>query len=145
MAGVQFTLTTGPETYPILLASTTISGGQVVEFDGTSGVRPASANSAVVVGVAVTDGAVAGTDALTGAGATANPRPATVTVVRAPYRVPVTAAAALTMGQPVKAAAAGAVALWVTGTDGAEKLIGYVDELAGIGNGSVGNIKLIRP
>lgn len=143
MAGVQFTLTTGPTTLPITLAATTVAGGQVVEFDGATGVRPAGAGSATVAGVAVTDGAVAGTDALTGAGATANPRPAVVTVVRGPYRVPVTYAAAATYRALLKTAANGQVTPYVVGTDPVSQIVGRCDEIAGVGAAAVGNMTLL--
>jgi hypothetical protein len=92
-----------------------------------------TAGSGLVVGVAVTSAAPAGTDSATDAAA----RPEIVTVVH-DMEVEVMAAAALKFGDPLKSAATGQVAKWVTGTDAADLKIGVCRDQA-IASGAKGN------
>jgi hypothetical protein len=88
-------------------ASATITGGQVLEVSGSGTVGPAAVGSTKVVGVAAFDAA-------------AN---SLVTVHRGGVQE-LTAAATITAGQTLKAAAAGQVTPWVSGTDLTDLVVG---------------------
>lgn len=104
----DYTPNHSPGTDVTYVAGGTITGGQVVHISATGRtVTATGAASDHVVGVACHD-------ALTG-------QP--VTVSRGGEQRLV-AAGAITAGTPVKAAAAGAVAAWVTGTDNASVKLG---------------------
>lgn len=90
------------------VASASITGGQVVNLTATGRtVTATTAASSQVVGIATHD-------AITGQ---------RVTVSRGGEQFP-KAAGAITAGTPVKSAAAGCVAAWVTGTDNASLILG---------------------
>lgn len=97
-------------------ASATITGGQLLEATTTGKVGPAAAGSVKVVGVAAFDAA-------------AN---ALVTIHRGGVQE-LTAPAGVTVGQTLKAAAAGTVATWVSGTDAADLIVGRALTTAGTG------------
>ena len=135
--------TSGPETCEVV---ENVIGGQLVEYRAASKVGVAAANSAVVAGWAMYDGAPANsatssTDAWGNTVLAAFLPPAQIAVQKV-GEVKVTAAATLTAGTVVKAAALGQIVAWVSGTDGAEKIVGRVTEPAGITNGAVGRIRL---
>ena len=136
-------LTTGPETCEVV---ENVIGGQLVEYRAASKVGVAAANSAVVAGWATQDAAPStasstATDAWGNTVLTTS-LPSQYLAVQKVGTVKVTAAATLTAGTVVKAAANGQVVAWVSGTDGAEKIVGRVVEAGGITNGAVGRIRL---
>jgi hypothetical protein len=92
-----------------LTASAAITGGQLVAVSGDNTVAPAGAGSAAVIGQAAND--------------TASGAP--VAIHTSGHAVHVaTAAAIVTAGAPLKSAAAGQVTPWVSGTDGAQLIVG---------------------
>lgn len=123
----------GPITHPV---SAVVAGGQLVAADQTvttaSTVTPAGAASLLVIGVALTDAAPAGTDAATDLAA----RPAYTTVAH-DVVVPVSFASAAKFGDLLKAAAAGAVTKWVHGTDTDFNTVVGRCEDANVSNGTV--------
>lgn len=100
-------------------AGATITGGQVLHITATARVvSPTSAASNHVVGVACHNAASG----------------APVTVSRGGEQRPV-ASGAITAGTPVKSAAAGAVAAWVSGTDDASLILGVaINTVADLAN-----------
>lgn len=101
-----------------------IVGGQVVERrTGTDLVGVAGAGSAVYAGVAMHD--VPASRAYIGGPAVGDGHELTV-IRRA--SLPVVASGAIAVGVKVKAAAAGKVSTWVSGTDAAGLIIGEADE-----------------
>lgn len=88
--------------------SATVTGGTLAEVSGNGTVGPAGAGSTKVVGVFAFDAA-------TGSRVTIHP----LTCVHE-----VTAAAGITAGATLKAAAAGQVTNWVSGTDAADLIVG---------------------
>lgn len=91
------------------VATTAVTGGQLVEVNGDNTVGPAGAGSIKVIGQALHDAAVA----------------AGVTVYgRGPIREAVVSGAGVVAGVRLKAAAAGKVALYVDGTDAATLVVG---------------------
>lgn len=100
-------------------ASTAITGGQLLAVSGDNTVAPAGAGSAACVGHAAHDAA-------SGARVTVHTPGRAVQVA--------TASGAVTAGAPLKSAANGQVAAWVSGTDGAQLVVGLA--LAGAANGA---------
>jgi predicted RecA/RadA family phage recombinase len=89
-------------------AGAAITGGQVVHITATGRVvSPTGAASNKTVGIAVQDVASG----------------ASFTVSRGGIQLP-KASGAITAGVPVKSAAAGCVAAWVSGTDAADLIVG---------------------
>jgi hypothetical protein len=128
-----------PITYTVK-SDQAVTGGQLVEVVTGGVIQPASAGSATVVGVATKN-----------ARGTYNPYSTTgegdflmdasgvgsqVAVERGYFKV--TFAANTTVGAKLKAAANGQVTPWVSGTDGAEKIVGECAEAAGVTSGAVG-------
>ena len=128
----------GPVTYEVVEA---VKGGQVVEARAAGKIGVAALGSTTVLGVASKD---ANTQANITAATTGNtglgfPFVDTSAGLVTPYvavydheTVPVTFSGAVAFGKRVKAAALGKVALWVSGTDAADLIIGTCVEPAGI-------------
>lgn len=105
-------------------ATSAITAGQIVETVIVSTVdvaQPATAGSVKVVGVALTSATP--TDTSAGTAVNAFPLPTHVTVGHGECYV--TYAAQCNVGLRLKAAAAGQVTPWVSGTDAANLIIGY--------------------
>ncbi len=117
-----------------------VVGGQLLEVVTGGVVQPASAGSATVVGVATKN--ARGTynpESTTGEGdflLDASGPPAQVAAERGYFKM--TFAAAATVGAKLKAAANGQVTPWVSGTDGAEKIVGECMEPGGVSASGVG-------
>ncbi|AWY07497.1 scaffolding protein [Streptomyces phage LazerLemon] len=128
-----------PITYTVK-SDQAVTGGQLVEVVTGGVVQPASAGSATVVGVATKNargtynpyGTTGEGDFLMDASGVGNQ----VAVERGYFKV--TFAANTTVGAKLKAAANGQVTPWVSGTDGAEKIVGECAEAAGVTSGGVG-------
>ncbi|AWY07333.1 scaffolding protein [Streptomyces phage JackieB] len=128
-----------PITYTVK-SDQAVTGGQLVEVVTGGVVQPASAGSATVVGVATKNargtynpyGTTGEGDFLMDASGVGSQ----VAVERGYFKV--TFAANTTVGAKLKAAANGQVTPWVTGTDGAEKIVGECAEAAGVTAGGVG-------
>lgn len=121
----------GPNTYT---SGAAIKGGQIIEGQVDGLAHPGSAGSTTVLGVALIDAKPwvdpAGTDADGFDIINASPLPVEVTADFG--RHVVTFAADCAFGKALKAAAAGAVTPWVSGTDAADLIIGYCDEPGGV-------------
>ena len=100
-----------------LTASAAITGGQLVEITGSGTVGPAGVTSAKVVGVAAFDCASGARITIWGAGIHEG-----------------VAAANITAGDPVKAAAAGQVTGYTVGTDAVNALLGKAITTASSGS-----------
>lgn len=144
MAGVvRIRTVDAAQTFPVI-ASTTVRGGQLVEAT-TGGVRPASAGSLAVLGVAQKDGFGAGAitaDTTSDSGQPlvdlSGPNPDTVTAEKGEFKVTYAAGTNVAFGDKLKAAANGTVTLWVAGTDGAHLIVGTCRVVAGVTGGTVG-------
>jgi hypothetical protein len=129
----------GPITYTVK-SDQHVVGGQLVEVVTGGVIQPASAASTTVVGVATKN--ARGTFTATGTTGEgdflldASGPPAEVAVERGYFVV--TYAANTTVGAKLKAAAAGQVTPWVTGTDGAEKIVGECAEAGGVSAAGTG-------
>ena len=135
MASVTYTLQHGPDTFEV---SAAVTGGQLVEVDGTTGkVKPATAGSLLVLGVAATDANPVGTDTDTNY---ANARPH-VAVYYAPVDVKVTYSTATAFGERLQAAANGQVTEITV--DGDPRLVvGVCTEPGGVAAGAKGRMRL---
>jgi len=128
-----------PITY-VVKSDQAVTGGQLVEVVTGGVIQPASAGSATVVGVATKNargtynpyGTTGEGDFLMDASGVGNQ----VAVERGYFKL--TFAANTTVGAKLKAAANGQVTPWVSGTDGAEKIVGECAEAAGVTSGAVG-------
>lgn len=128
-----------PITYTVK-SDQAVTGGQLVEVVAGGVIQPASAGSATVVGVATKNargtynpyGTTGEGDFLMDASGVGNQ----VAVERGYFKV--TFSANTTVGAKLKAAANGQVAPWVSGTDGAEKIVGECAEAAGVTAAGVG-------
>ncbi|AYD86761.1 scaffolding protein [Streptomyces phage Microdon] len=128
-----------PITYTVK-SDQAVTGGQLVEVVTGGVVQPASAGSATVVGVATKNargtynpyGTTGEGDFLMDASGVGNQ----VAVERGYFKV--TFAANTTVGAKLKAAANGQVTPWVSGTDGAEKIVGECAEAGGVTAAGVG-------
>jgi hypothetical protein len=138
-----------PITYPVK-SDKAVVGGDLVEVVTGGVIQPATAGSATVVGVATKNARGAFTansttpegDALLDASGP----PAQVAVERGYFKM--VFVATTTVGAKLKAAVAagtagtgvvtGGVTPWVTGTDGAEKIVGECAEPGGVAAGAVG-------
>lgn len=124
-----------------------VAGGNVVESRAASGAatqRPvgvAAAGSTTVMGVSLTDATNAAQSATL-----VYPLPVSATVLQEGSGVPVVYAANATYGAALKAAAAGKVTPWVSGTDAADLIIGYCDQAGGVTSAgtTVGTMRLNR-
>lgn len=130
-----------PVTYKVK-AGVTITGGQLVEATTGSVVQVGTAGSTKILGVATKDGI--GTDASSG---TYSPAPVE-SILDASFPTPYVAVAhgtfnvtyaagAVAFGAKLKAAANGAVAAWVSGTDAADLIVGQCAEPAGAAGGGL--------
>jgi hypothetical protein len=150
MASVTYTLQHGPDTFEV---SAAVTGGQLVEVDGTTGkVKPATAGSLKVLGVAATDANPVGTDTDTNY---ANARPH-VAVYYAPVDVKVTYGGAAAFGDRLIAGAAGTVVPYVAtdvtasptetliegGISKVVQIVGICTEPGGVANGAKGRVRL---
>lgn len=144
MSGVHYTLQHGPDTFQVNVA---VTGGMLVEPDAATGrVKPATAGSLKVLGVAANDANPAGTDTATNF---ANQRPH-VAVYYAPVDIKVTYAAAAAFGDRLVAAANGQVApvAAVSATPGTvdgnntRAIIGICTEPAGVAAGQFRRMRL---
>jgi hypothetical protein len=129
----------GPSTYEVSVA---VTGGMVVEWDGTTAsakIRPCSAGSLVALGVALSDANPAGTDSTPmGLGGWARPE---VAVAHGLNEVYVTYAAITTLGQALICAASGQVTP-AGATPDARTVIGRCTEPAGVAAGAVGRMRI---
>lgn len=130
-------------------AVATVTGGQLVEARAggidNPGCGPAAAGSRKVVGVAQKD-------ATPGGNAPRQPVAGVLDQTLAPAEVtvygggdgfvPVKYAAAAAFGDRVKAAADGTVTPWVSGTDGADLIVGWCAEKAGVAQDATGLTKI---
>jgi len=144
MAGVIPVFEEGPVTFPVAVA---VTGGQLVEAVGATGVQPAAAGSFVCLGVATTDGLPSSTSqaptipGIPAANAIqAAPLPSYVSVASDGVW-PVTYAAAATFGQRLICAANGQVTPAGAAPD-ARTVVGVCYEPAGVGVGAVGAMLL---
>lgn len=140
MSGVtpRFTVD-APITY-VVKSDQAVVGGQLLEVVTGGVVQAASAGSSTVVGVATKN--ARGTynpysttgegDFLMDASGVGNQ----VTAERGYFKM--TFAATTLVGAKLKAAANGQVTPWVTGTDGAEKIVGECAEAGGVSAAGVG-------
>lgn len=136
MSGVNPVLFDGPDTVTVNVA---VTGGQLVMPDSTTGkVKPATAGAATVLGVALEDGAPTSSQTALNL-SIARPE---IAVAYAPVDIKVSYAAAATFGAKLKAAAAGAVTPWVSGTDAADLIVGICTEPAGIASAGLGRMRL---
>lgn len=134
MPGSYPTLQLGPATYEV---SATVTGGQLVMVDGTTGkVKPTTGQVAVVLGVALNDAVPAGSGSQLNY-ATARKE---VSVAYGPAEVVLTAAANIAFGQKVVAAAAGQVTPGTTPTF--DQIVGICTEPGGILSGATGRVRL---
>jgi hypothetical protein len=134
MPGSYPTLQLGPATFEV---SATVTGGQLVMPDSTTGkVKPATAAAVVVLGVALNDAVPAGSGSQLNY-ATARKE---VSVAYGPAEVVLTAAANIAFGQKVVAAAAGTVGPGSTPTF--DQIVGVCTEPAGILSGATGRVRL---
>ncbi|UTN93018.1 scaffolding protein [Streptomyces phage Marky] len=134
MSGVtpRFTVD-APITYTVK-SDQAVTGGQLLEVVSGGVVQAASAGSATVVGVATKNargtynpyGTTGEGDFLMDASGVGNQ----VTAERGYFKM--VFAANTTVGAKLKAAANGQVTPWVTGTDGAEKIVGECAEAGGV-------------
>lgn len=132
MSGIRPRLSNvGPNTYTV---SAAVKGGQLVEAFTDGMARPASAGSTKVLGVAEIDAKPwvdpNSVDADGFDVTLVNPLP--TETVAGFGRYVVTYAADTAFGAALKAAAAGAVTPWVSGTDAANLIVGYCDEPTGV-------------
>ncbi len=116
MSGIPVTRKHGPRSFPV---SATVTGGQLCAAGAGGEIAPAGANSTKVVGVAINDavpiadfepGVVDGV-------LNAAPKPNRAALAYGGDEVPVTYAADTAFGAKLKAAAAGTVTPFVSGTD----------------------------
>jgi hypothetical protein len=140
MAGATPAFDRGPVTYEVNVA---VTGGQLVEVDGVTGkVKPATAGTAVCLGVATTDAIPTATNQNPTGTILVHPKPPHVAVAYSGvWRL--TAGAAIAFGVLVKTAANGTVVTWVSGTDAAGLIVGRCVDSAGIANGAKGLIRLV--
>lgn len=152
MPGAAQYMQLGPRTFEVNVA---VTGGQVVEVDAaTAKIKPATANSGKVLGVALADANPAGSDPVNPIqmGAWARPE---VAVARGPAEVYVTYTGAATFGDLLISAANGqvsvvpavttpAAATAGTATDisNGRNIIGRCTEIGGVLSGAVGLMKL---
>lgn len=128
-----------PITYTVK-SDQTVVGGQLIEVVTGGVVQPASAGSGTVVGVATKNargtynpyGTTGEGDFLMDASGPGNQ----VTAERGYFKV--VYAANTLVGAKLKAAAAGQVTPWVSGTDGAEKIVGECAEAGGVSAAGTG-------
>jgi len=134
MAGTYPVTQLGPDTYEV---SATVTGGQLVMVDGSTGkVKPTTGVVSNVLGVALTDAVPAGSGSNTAFGTA----PKTTSVAYGPATVKLTAAGTIAFGALVTSAANGQVATIGAGTF--DQAIGRCVEPAGLTVGVAGRIRL---
>lgn len=146
MAGLRVHLEHGPETH---LVSTDLVGGTLVEVDGVTGkVKPASAGSVVVLGLALGDaaataGAVATTTDTWGRPTAGGLKPPNEVAVayRGSWWIKNTSGGTLAYGARLIAGAGGTFVA-SGATPDARTIVGIVIEPAGIANNAEGRIRL---
>ena len=140
----------GPQSYQV---SATVLGGQLVTADGSSAttVSVAGAGATAVLGVAGNDASpiVSQAGNTTGYGdplVDISVLPDYVSVYAAPGDLHVTYAANATFGALVKAAAAGTVTPWISGTDAAGLIVGRCTQPGGvtISANAVGRMRMVN-
>lgn len=137
MSGVLPVLWDGPDTCEV---SAAVTGGQLVEVDGSTGkVKPASAGSKTVLGVALEDGQPAGS-APTNPVNTSWP-PAQISIAD-DVDIRVTYAAVATYGVWLVAAANGQVTPYTSGTSTFDQVVGRCTEPAGVAAGATGRARV---
>lgn len=116
MSGIPVTRKHGPRSFPV---SATVTGGQLCAAGAGGEIAPAGANSTKVLGVAINDAVpVADFESGTVSGVlNAAPKPNRAALAYGGDEVPVTYAADAVFGDKLKAAAAGTVTPFVSGTD----------------------------
>lgn len=132
MSGIRRYLShDGPNTYPV---SEAIKGGMLVAGHTDGKARKGTAGDTKVLGVAEIDAKPATNPVTTDADGfeTINVSPIATNVVVGFGRYKVTFAADTLFGKALKAAAAGTVTPWVSGTDAADLIVGYCDEPGGV-------------
>jgi len=144
MSGVIPRYERGPITYTVVEA---VKGGQIVEARASSVVGVAAAGSTTVLGVATKDALPEASRSSTDAFGfpVYNEVALTQYVAVGVGFYPVVYAANAAFGKRLKAAAAGKVTPWVSGTDAADLIIGYCAEPAGVtsaGGTTVGLAKI---
>ena len=136
MSGVHYTLQHGPDTFEV---NVPVTGGMLVEPDGTTGrVKPATAGSLKVLGVAATDAKPAGSDTPLDF-TVARPH---VAVYYSPVDIKVTYTNAATFGAKLIAAANGQVTP-AGATPDAASIVGICTEPGGVAAGAKGRIRLL--
>ncbi|XBB66857.1 hypothetical protein ABFU82_22535 [Nocardioides sp. WV_118_6] len=132
MPGIPVRTQGGVQSYEV---AENVTGGQVVEARAATKVGVAAANSTKVLGVAIADAVPTSAfnpEPVNGV-LNAAPLPHRVGLAKSGDEVPVTYAADATFGQKLKAAAAGKVTPFVSGTDTDPALIvGTCTEPAGV-------------
>lgn len=141
MSGAHLNLRLGPAGYEV---SAAVTGGQLVEPDGTTGkIKPATNQSTTVLGVALTDAEPAGTDPTNPLNvAWARPN---VSVLYAPNDVDVTYSAAATFGQRLVSSGSGQVRPYApaaTPADTVDMIVGVCTAADGVGAAAVGRMRL---
>lgn len=139
MSGANRTLQFGPATYEVNVA---VTGGQLVMPDSTTGkVKPTTAGALTVLGVAMADANPSGTNPTSPLN-TAWPQ-SLVAVGYGPGEFVLTYTGAAAFGVLLKAAAAGAVAPWVDGTDtDPATIVGRCTEPGGLSAAGTGRARL---
>ena len=131
----------GPETYEVN-TDQTITGGQLVEPDGTTGkIKPAVVNSTAWLGVALYDGLPAGTTGATTVHGFVNvdtsvPRPEVAVAWHGVFKLK--AAEAIAFGEVVYCAANGEIQNATT----TGRAVGQCIEKGGIASGALGLVRL---
>lgn len=136
MSGVNPVLFEGPDTMTVNVA---VTGGQLVMPDTGGRIKPATANSTTVLGVALEDGAPASSQTALNLSIARTE----VAVAYGDVDVRVTYAANAAWGVKLKSAANGQVTPFVSGTDVDPALVvGVCTEPAGVLSAAVGRMRL---
>jgi hypothetical protein len=138
MAGAVPLYTTDSQTFEV---SAAVTGGQLVVPTTGGKIGPAGLTANTVIGVARKDAIPTATNQNPTGSIMLSPV-SQYTAVAAHGTWSLKAAAAITFGQTVKAGATGQVAVWVSGTDAADTIVGRCVEPLGIASGAFGAIRL---
>lgn len=116
MSGIPVVRKTGPRSFPV---SANVTGGQLCAPSTGGNIAPAGAGSTKVLGVAINDAVPASSfeEGPVNGVLNAAPKPNRAALAYGGDEVPVTYAANAAFGDKLKAAAAGAVTPFVSGTD----------------------------
>lgn len=135
MAGSYPVLQLGPATYAV---NVTVAGGQLVEPDSTTKkVKPATAASKAVLGMAMTDASPAGS----GSNLSFATNPPTVAVAYGPAEVLLTTTADIAFGGLCIAGAAGTVSPIASGTF--DQVVAKCTDPNGVLSGATGRFRLM--